>query len=103
MKNIRKRWAHHRNLLSRGHSEISLFYGVIQMALIFWLFLRDITTFSRVWMLVIIPVVVILATIIQYFIGWFMDRNGLIKDYQEWDTERNPIITAILKEVNDKH
>ena len=66
------------------------------MALIFWLFLRDITTFSRVWMLVIIPVVVILATIIQYLIGWFMDKKGLIKDYQEWDSARNPYLVDIL-------
>lgn len=88
---IKKRWVHHRNLLSRGHTEISLFYSTLQMSILIWLFLRDLMTFSRIWIFFIAPICFIAAIAIQYLTGYFMDRFKIIDDLQEWDTERNPV------------
>lgn len=95
---IKKQWVHHRNLLSRGHTEISLFYSTIQMSILIWLFLRDLMTFPRVWIFIIAPACGIAAIAIQYFTGYFMERYKIIDDLQEWDFERNPVITRLLEQ-----
>jgi len=94
-----QRWTHHRNLLSRGHSEVSLFYGVIQMALIVWLTIRDSVSIDRQWVIVIIPAIFVVGAGIQYLVGYVMDQTGIIRDYQAWDAERNPLIVDILNRV----
>lgn len=86
---------HHRNLLSRGHTEISLFYSTIQMSILVWLFLRDIMTVSRVWIAIIAPVCFLLAIGIQYLVGYLMDRWKLIDALQEWDFKRNPVVMGL--------
>uniref|UniRef100_A0A6M3K9W7 Uncharacterized protein n=1 Tax=viral metagenome TaxID=1070528 RepID=A0A6M3K9W7_9ZZZZ len=96
-KGVRKSYAHHRNLLSRGHTEISLFYGIIQMSLIVWLALRDMVTIHREWVFVVIPGIVIFAATVQYLVGYFMDRFRVIEDLQEWDMSRMPQIRELLK------
>jgi len=98
-KGVRKFYAHHRNLLSRGHTEISLFYGIIQMSLIVWLTLRDMITIHREWVFVIIPAIVLFAGTVQYLVGYFMDRYKVIDDLQKWDFERNPQVMQILKSM----
>jgi len=97
---IKKRWIHHRNLLARGHTEVSLFYSTIQMAILIWLFLRDLMSFSRFWIFVIAPACAILVILIQYLVGYMMDRYGMIHELQEWDFERNPMVMKILEIVS---
>ena len=97
--NWRKRYTHHRNLLSRGHTEIGLVYGTLQMAILIWLFLRDLMSFSRTWIFIIAPIVAIIAILIQYLIGLFMDRTHLIDDIQEWDAQRNPLFKKIEEQT----
>jgi len=99
---LRKAYAHHRNLLSRGHTEISLFYSIIQMSLIMWLALRDMMTIHREWVFIIIPGIVLVAATIQYFVGYFMDRYRIIEDLQEWDMSRMPQIKELLKRAKNE-
>ena len=101
-KGVRKSYAHHRNLLSRGHTEIGLVYSSVQMGILVWLFLRDVTTFSRLWLFALLPGIVLLALAIQYGVGWLMDRHKVIDDLQKWDMSRNPQVMEILRQINDK-
>ena len=100
--NFRKKFIHHRNLLSRGHTEASLVFSLFQYSMIFWLFLRDLVTIHRVWMLVIIPVSAILATAIQYAIGFFWDKARFVDEDNAWISERNPILMDILNKTGKK-
>jgi len=94
---IDKKWfINHRNRLARGQTELSLFQGVIQTALILWLFLRDLMTIPRLWVFLFFPVCLLCVMTIQYFIGYFMDRCKMIDEIQEWDFDRNPQIKKIL-------
>lgn len=86
---------HHRNLLSRGHTEISLFYSTIQMGILLWLFLRDVMTISRFWTAIISSTCFLLAIGIQYLVGYLMDRWKLIDALQEWDFKRNPVVMGL--------
>ena len=69
------------------------------MAILFWLLLRDVTTFSRFWIVGFFPIILIVSIAIQYLIGWFMDKYKVIEDIQEWDAERNPLMTKIVKQT----
>lgn len=72
------------------------------MSLIIWLALRDSVSIRRYWVFVIIPVLILVAGGLQLLVGYLMDRWKMIHYYQRWDTERNPVISDILKEVK-KH
>jgi len=102
---FKKRYAHHRNLLARGHTEISLFYSTISMSLIVWLAIRDSVTIRREWAFVVIPLIILVAATIQYLVGYLMDRYKVIQDLQEWDFSRNPLIQYLYdkakREVED--
>ena len=101
MRSLKKTWIHHRNRLARGQTEISLFYGVIQTALLLSLFLRDIMTFHRVWLLIFLPACFLGVTALMYLIGWYMDTHGLIDELQDWDAERNPMLKEIRNIVKE--
>lgn len=94
---LKARWAHHRNLLSRGQTEISIFYGVISMSLLLWLTLRDMFTIPREWVVFILPGIILSAGAAQYIVGYFIWKWDLIKEYQKWDSEQNPMLTDILE------
>jgi hypothetical protein len=99
--NWKKRWAHHRNILSRGQSEISLFYGVVSMSLLLWLSLRDAFTIPRAYGVFIVPAIIILAAVAQYLVGWVMVKIRFIEEIQRWDAEKNPMLKEILEKVNE--
>jgi hypothetical protein len=94
--NLKKQFVHHRNLLARGQTEISLFYGLINMCLLFWLFLRDVITVPRVWIVIIAPVCFLIALGMQYLVGYLMNRWKLIDELQKWDFERNPVVMGLV-------
>jgi len=96
---FKKRLIHHRNRFARGQTELSLFQGVIQTALIFWLFLRDLMTFPREWVFFFFPICLCGVLIVQYLIGYFMDRFKMIDEIQDWDAARNPYLKDIRKKV----
>ena len=100
---LKERWAHHRNILSRGQSEISLFYGVISMSLLLWLSLRDAFTIPREWSVFILPAIIVIAGIAQYIVGWIMVRTRFIEEIQKWDGEKNPLLTEILEKIGEKN
>ena len=99
---LRKRFIHHRNLLSRGHTEASLVFSLFQYSMIFWLFIRDLITIHRVWMLLIIPLSAILATAIQYTIGYYWDKGKFVDEDNVWISERNPVLMEILSKAGDR-
>lgn len=97
-----RRWSHQRNLLSRGHTEVSLFYAVIQFSILVWLALRDILDIPASAYIIFFPLLIIVVFLAQYFIGYLMDRYKLIDKYQEWDAERNPYLVSIKKQTKHR-
>jgi len=67
------------------------------MAILIWLFLRDLVSFSRVWIFIVAPAVAIMAILIQYLIGYFMDKTKMIDEIQQWDLNRSPQIKSLLE------
>jgi len=100
--NLIKKYIHHRSLLVKGHSELSLAVSVFNYAMLMWLTLRDIITFPRIYVLLILPGTFVVVFIIQYIIGWIWERKKLVNEEQDWLAVRNPVLKEILREAKKK-
>jgi len=86
-----------RCVLMKGHSEVSLVMSIVSPVLLVWLTLRDAVTIARIHALWIIPVLVIVAIIVQIIIGMIWDKKKLVEAEQSWLMKRTPEIQELLK------
>ena len=100
---IKKAWVHHRQLLARGRDEIGLFLSVIQISLLGGLFVKSLIQVSSKLVFLIVAGVFILLVLMQYFIGYLMDKSKIIENYIGWNASRNPLFKEILKILKDKN
>ena len=85
-----------RCVLMKGHSEVSLVMSIVSPVLLVWLTLRDAVTIARIHALWIIPVLVIVAIIVQIIIGMIWDKKKLVEAEQSWLMKRTPEIQELL-------
>ena len=100
----KKIYIHHRSILVAGHAEVSLVYSVVSQTLIVWLALRDAFTIPRHNAIWILPLIMVSAIIVQYFVGLFWEKKKLINEEQSWRFQRTSEVMEILNHTRkDKH
>lgn len=71
------------------------------MSLLLWLSLRDAFTIPRAWGVFILPMIIVVAAVAQYVVGWIMVRTHFIEEISKWDSERNPVLADILDKLDE--
>jgi hypothetical protein len=71
------------------------------MSLLLWLSLRDAFTIPRAWGVFILPLIIVIAAVAQYVVGWIMVRTRFIEEIQKWDGEKNPLLIEILEKLGE--
>jgi len=98
-----QRYIHHRNLLLRGYSEVSVIIGIFNNTLLVWLFLRSLGVENKY--IVILPFLVCLVIIILYMIGRVYMRQGMIAEDYSWQAHQNPawkeLMTVLRSQKNE--
>ena len=101
-KRIIRKYIHWRCILVRGHSEVSLLWSVLSQTLIVWLAIRDSVSIHRIHALWILPLIMILALIVQFVIGWVWEKKKLVDAEQKWIMDRTEAIQELLNKKENK-
>lgn len=91
-------YIHHRNLYNKGENEVSFIRRLVsfQPLMLMWLFLRDLFPGLPTWIVIIaIPIVVILKTLINWYVGYMWDRKQFFDNENNWQNKRNPVMRII--------
>lgn len=91
--NDKKRFIHHRNLLIRGHGELSLVISGIQQGMLIWLILRDMfppSIMKRSYIVPVVMICIVLISLIKWIWGWLFDKYKLVDQDMSWIMTRTP-------------
>jgi len=91
MINLSDRYVHHRNLLSKGNTEIGLILTSFSQGLLVWLTLRDAFSIGRRWVILVLLMAVIVNIIVKWAFGWFYNRYHMFDREHAWNTRRNNV------------
>lgn len=96
VKEIAKKYIHHRNLLVRGQLELSVIMSLINTGMLFGLFLKTVLDISTSYVVYIILGCVTLTAFLQYLFGWYYEHKKLFDEENTWLTDRTPIFQRLM-------
>lgn len=95
-KDIAKKYIHHRNLLIRGQLELSVIMSLINIGMIFGIFLKNVLDISTRYIIFIILGCVVLTALLQYLFGWYYEQKKLFDEENNWITDRTPLLQKLI-------
>ena len=98
VKEIAKKYIHHRNLLVRGQLELSVVLSLINTGMLFGLFLKTVLNIPTSYVVYIILGCVTLTAILQYLFGWYYEQKKLFDEENNWLTDRTPVFKKLIKQ-----
>lgn len=96
VKEVAKKYIHHRNLLVRGQLELSVIMSLINTGMLFGLFLKTVLDISTSYVVYIILGCVTLTALLQYLFGWYYEHKKLFDVENNWLTDRTPIFQRLM-------
>ena len=101
-KRLIKGYIHNRALLGRGNLELAFFTSYGHQVILIWLFVRDLFQVEKKWAVYFIPIYFVVKLALEWGLGQFFLRSGIIESEKEWIETRNPVVTKILAAVTRK-
>lgn len=96
VKEVAKKYIHHRNLLVRGQLELSVIMSLINTGMLFGLFLKTVLDIPTSYVVYIILGCVTLTAFLQYLFGWYYEHKKLFDVENNWLTDRTPIFQRLM-------
>ena len=96
---IMPRYIHHRNLISKGISEINFIRYIGQFSLIAGIafkYMMERSTEESLWLTVIIAAILL---VVCWIIGKVWDITSLYDEEANWNNKRNPFVKNVEKKI----
>ena len=96
VKEVAKKYIHHRNLLVRGQLELSVIMSLINTGMLFGLFLKTVLDIPTSYVVYIILGCVTMTAFLQYLFGCYYERKKLFDEENNWLTDRTPVFQRLM-------
>jgi hypothetical protein len=103
VKEVAKKYIHHRNLLVRGQLELSVIMSLINTGMLFGLFLKTVLDIPTRYVVYIILGCVTLTAFLQYLFGWYYEHKKLFDEENNWMTDRTPIFRRLVDQKTKRY